>query len=147
MHEATDDGRGMLWPPYTSKLAQRRDVDRAQLRQRCVESTRGRAQDSWDVCRDPLLALRTNRRELLRRQRLAAGVREEAIDDAGNVSHVKSRRRDACRPGVPLLLGQRRDDLADALANLKKNVRDWLEDGGDAVDGTALPPLGARHGA
>jgi hypothetical protein len=28
---------------------------------------------------------------------------------------------------------------------LKKNVRDWLEDGGNAVDGPALPPLSVRH--
>ena len=36
------------------------------------------------------------------------------------------------RAGVPLLRRQRLDDLADTLAHLKKNVRDGLEDGGDA---------------
>jgi hypothetical protein len=50
-----------------------------------------------------------------------------------------------CRAGVSFLLPQRLDNLADTLANLKKNVRNWLKDGGDAVDGTALPPLSIRH--
>ena len=61
------------------------------------------------------------------------------------MSHMKGRGGYAGRAGVPLLLRQRLDDLADTLANLKKNVRDWLKDGGDAVDGTALPPLSFRH--
>jgi hypothetical protein len=28
---------------------------------------------------------------------------------------------------------------------LKKDVRDWLKDGRNAIDGTALPPLSGRH--
>jgi hypothetical protein len=58
---------------------------------------------------------------------------------------MKGRGSYACRARVPLLFGQRLDDLADTLANLKKDVRDWLKDGGNAVDGSALPPFRVRH--
>ncbi|MFN0158047.1 MAG: hypothetical protein ACKVRP_08265 [Bacteroidota bacterium] len=61
------------------------------------------------------------------------------------MSHVKSGGGYPGGAGVPLLLRQRLDELADTLAYLKKNVRDWLKDGGDAVDWTALPPLTIRH--
>jgi hypothetical protein len=52
---------------------------------------------------------------------------------------------DRIRLTIRVVLRQRLDDLADTLANLKKNVRDWLQDSGDAVDGTALPPFSVSH--
>jgi hypothetical protein len=58
---------------------------------------------------------------------------------------MKGRGGDSRGAGVPFLLGQRLDDLADTLADLKQDVRDWLKDGGNAVDRAALPPLGIRH--
>jgi Family of unknown function (DUF5670) len=58
---------------------------------------------------------------------------------------MKGRRGYAGGAGVPFLLRQRLDDLADTLANLQKNVGDWLKDRGDAVDGPALPPFSVRH--
>src|SRR6187401_3425976 len=76
---------------------------------------------------------------------MPAGVGEKAIDHSGHMSHMKGRGGYPCRAGVPFLLRQRLDDLADTLANLKENVRDWLKDGRDAVDGTPLPPLGVGH--
>jgi hypothetical protein len=79
------------------------------------------------------------------RQRVPASVREEAIDDSGDMPHMKGCRSDASRPGIPLCPRQRLDNLADTLAHLQKNVRDWLEDIRDTVDGTALPPLRIRH--
>ena len=145
MHEATDDGRRELGPSHAAKVAKCRHIDRAKLGNGCVNSCGERAQNGRDVRREKFLIFRLNRCELFYRQCVPAGVREEAIDDSGNMSHVKGRGGYARRTGVPFLLRQWLDDLADTLANLKKNVRDWLKDGGDAVDGTALPPLSIHY--
>ena len=99
-----------------------------------------------DVGDGEWLAFRAKRRELIGAQRAAAGVREEAIDDSRDVPHVKRRRCHAGGPGVPLRLRQMFDEFADAFANVEEDVRHRLQDGGDAVHGTSLPPLGIRHG-
>jgi hypothetical protein len=80
-----------------------------------------------DVRREKFLTFRLNRRELFGRECVAAGVGEEAIDDAGNVSDVKCRGGDSCRARVPFLLRQRLDDLADTVPTLKKNEGDRLD--------------------
>jgi len=146
MHEATDDGRGELGPSDAAKVAKRGHVDRAELRHRGVHSLGEREENGRDVRCEEFPTFQGNRRELLRRESMAAGVREQAIDDSGDVSHVKRRGSDASGAGIPLLLRQRLDDVADTFAHLQKNVRDRLKDVGNAVDGTALPPFRVRHG-
>jgi hypothetical protein len=145
MHEATDDGRRKLGPPHAAKVAQCRHIDRAKLRNGCVNSCGERAQNRRDVRCEKFLTFQLNRCELFCRERIPAGVGEKAIDDSGDMSHMEGRGGYPCRAGVPFLLRQRLDDLADTLANLKENVRDWLKDGRDAVDGAALPPLSVSH--
>jgi hypothetical protein len=92
-----------------------------------------------------LLTLRLLRRKLLNRKRIATGISEEAINNASDVSHMKGCGRYTGRASVPFFLRQMFDDFADTLAHLQKDVRNWLKDGGDAVDWTALPPLSIRH--
>ncbi len=145
MHQAADDGRRQLVPSHAADVAKCCHIDRAKLRDRCVNSCGQGAQDGRHVCCEDVLTFRLNRRELFCRQRVPSGVGEEAIDDSGNMSHMKGDGGYSGRAGVPFALRQRLDDLADTLAYLKKNVRDWLKDGRDAVDGTALPPLGIGH--
>ena len=67
MHEATDDGRRELGPPYAAKVAQCRDIDRAKLRNGCVDPGGERAQNCRDVRREKVLAFRLNRGELFDR--------------------------------------------------------------------------------
>ncbi len=145
MHEATDDRRRELGTSHASKVAQLCHIDRAKLRNGCVNSRRQGGQHWRDVACEQFLTFRLNRRELFRRECVAAGVGEEAIDDAGNVTHMKGRRGCPCRTGVPFLLRQRLGNLGDTLANLKKDVRDWLQEVGNAVDRPALPPFSLRH--
>jgi hypothetical protein len=129
-----------LGPSHAAKVTKCCHVDRAKLRNGCVNSRGQRTQNTRDVLFENVVTFRLNRRELFRRESAAAGVREEAIDDSGNVSHMKSRGGYPRRTGIPLLLRQRLNDLADALADLKQDVRDRLKDGRNAIDGTALPP-------
>jgi hypothetical protein len=136
---------GSLARPTARKVAQCRHVDGAKLRQGGVDSCGEGVQRLRDIRREKLPLFRLNRRELLRREGAASGVGEEAVDDPGHVPHVECRRRDPGGAGVPFLLSQRFYDLAHALAHLQQNMRDRLEDGGNAVDRAALPPLGARH--
>lgn len=145
MHEATDDGRRELGPSHAAKVAKRCHIDRAKLGNGCVNSCGEREQNRRDVRCEKFLAFRLNRRELFCREPVAAGVGEEAIDDSGNMPDMKGGGGYPRRAGVPFVLRQRLDNLADTLANLKKNVRDWLEDGGNALDGTTLPPFSVRH--
>ena len=145
VHEAADNGRGELAPADAAKVAEGRDIDGAKLRDGCVDASGQRSQNRGDVRGGKLLPFRLDRGELFGRQRLPASIGEEAIDDAGDVPHMKGGGGDPRRSGVPLRLRQRTDDLADTLANLKKDVRDGLKDGRDAVDGTALPPFGVGH--
>src|SRR4051812_912864 len=145
MHKTTDDGRRELSPSHAAKVVQCGHIDGAQLRNGCVNPAGEPLEDSRDVRGEKLLTFRLNRRELVRRQRVAAGVGEKAIDDPGDVAHVKGRGRHSRGARVPFALGQRLDDLADALAHLQQDVRDWLEDGRDAVDRPALPQLGVGH--
>ena len=65
MHEASDDGRRELGPPHAAKVAQCRDIDRAKLRNGCVNSCGERAQNGRDVRREQFLTFRLNRCELL----------------------------------------------------------------------------------
>ena len=104
-----------------------------------------RIQRLGDVRSGKLVAFRPKRGELLLLHRFAARVREQAIDDPGHVPDVKRRRRHAGGAGVPFGFRQVLDQFTDTFANLQKNVRDGLQDGGNAIDGTALPPLGIRH--
>ena len=145
MHEAPDDGRRELGPSHTAKIAKCCDVDAAKLSYSRVNSRGQDAQDCRDIRSEKFLTLRLNGRQLLCRQCVPAGVREQAIDDSGNMSHMKGGGGYACRASVPLFLRQGLDDLADTLAHLKKNVRNWLKNAGDAFDGAALPPLSIRH--
>jgi hypothetical protein len=145
MHEATDHGRGKLGPSHAAKVAESCDVDRAKLRDSRVNSCRQGTQNCRDLRGEKFLTFQPNRRKLLWRECVPTGVGEKAIDDSGNMPDMKGGGGDTCRAGIPFSFRQGLDDFADTLANLKKNVRDWLKDGGDAVDGTALPPLGIRH--
>ncbi len=125
VHKATDDGRRELGSSHAAKAAECCHIDRAKLRNGCVNSCGQGAQNWRDVRREKFLTFRPNCRELFCRQSVAAGVGEEAIDDTGNMPDMKGRGGDPCRTRVPFLLRQRLDDLADTLANLKKNVCDW----------------------
>ncbi len=145
MHQATDDRGRQLGPSHATEVAKCCHVDRAKLRDGDVNPCGESVQSHRDFRSGKFQTFRLNRRELFRRQRVPSGVGEEAIDDSGNVSHMKGGGGYTGRASVPFLLRQRLDDLPDTLANLKKNVRDWLKDIGDAVDGTALPPLSIRH--
>lgn len=145
VHEAADHSRREPSSSHTPKAAQCCRVDRAKLRNGCVNSC-GQGAQSWrDVRCEKFLAFRPNRCELFRRQNIAAGIGEEAIDDPGNVMDMKGRGGDACRARVPFLLRQQLNNLAHALANLQKNICDWLKDGRNPVDRTALPPLSVGH--
>jgi hypothetical protein len=147
MHQAADDGRGELRPSHSTKVAERRDVDRAELGQGGVNPSIQRVEDRRDVPDREVRAFEPKRRELISGQHFAARVGEEPINDSGDVSHVKRGGCHVCGTSVPLGLRQILDELADTFANLKQNVRDRLQDDGDAIDRTALPPLGIRHRA
>jgi hypothetical protein len=104
MHEATDDGRRELSPSHAAKVAQCCHIDRSKLRYGCVNACGEDAQNGLDVRFEKVVTFRLNRGDLLWRQRVPAGVGEKAIDDAGNMSHMKGRGRHACRASVPFLL-------------------------------------------
>src|SRR3954469_15574777 len=72
MHKTTDDRRRQLSPPDAAKVVQCGHIDGAQLRNACVNSARERIEDSRDVRCEKLLTFGLNRRELFRRQRMAA---------------------------------------------------------------------------
>jgi len=91
MHEAPDDGGRELGPSHAAKVAQRRDIDRAELCKGCVNSSGERAQNCCDVRREHFLTFRPNRDELFRRQRVPASVGEETVDDPGHMAHMKGR--------------------------------------------------------
>ena len=64
LHEATNDGRRELGPPHAAKIAQCRHIDRAKLRNGCVNSCGERVQNCRDVRCEKFLTFRLNRREL-----------------------------------------------------------------------------------
>lgn len=142
MHEAANHRRGELRSPHAAKVTECRDIDCPEFRDRCINTDGERIQHPRDVVGNKFPALQSNRGELLRRQRAAARIREETVDNPGHVSYMKRRGCHTGRAGVPLGRRQVLDKFADAFADLKQNVRDRLQDVGDALDGTALPPFG-----
>jgi hypothetical protein len=144
--QAADDCRRKLRAPNPAKVAEGVDVDSSELVNGRVDPGVQCSSQCVHVTVVQFLAFRTKRDELLVGQRLAARVREEAVNDGGDVSDVKCGCRHTGRAGVPLGFRQVGGQLVDAFANLKENVRDGLKDGGDAIDRAALPPLSIRHG-
>ena len=64
VHEATDHGRRELGPSHAAKVAKCRHIDRAKLRNGCVNSCGERAQNCRDVRCEKFLTFRLNRCEL-----------------------------------------------------------------------------------
>ena len=64
MHEAADDGRRELGPSHAAKVAKCCHIDRAELRNGCVNSGGQGAQNWRDVRCEKFLTFRLNRREL-----------------------------------------------------------------------------------
>jgi hypothetical protein len=77
---------------------------------------------------------------------LAASVSEQPVDHSRDVLDVKRCGRDTGRAAVPFVFGQLGNHLADTLAYLEEDVGYRLKNSGNALDGTTLPPLCARHG-
>ena len=69
-------------------------------------------------------------------------VREQAINHSRDVPNVERRRRNPSWARVPFFKRQVLNQLTDAFPYLKEDVRDGLQDGRDAFDGSSLPPLG-----
>ena len=145
MDETSDDRRRQLRATDTAEVAKCCDIEGRQLRNRRINPFGQSVEHSRHVRGSKRAAFRRYRRELLSRQRLAAGVGEQPVDHSGHMSHVECRRRHTGRAAVPLLFGQPRNQLTDALAYLEKDVGDWLKDSGNTLDGTTLPPLGVCH--
>ena len=106
MHQAADDGRRELSAPHSAKVAKRAHIDGAQLRDGRVDSSGQAAQDFRDLGGADPQTFRLKGRELFRGECVAAGVREEAIDDAGDMTYVKCDGCDTRRAGVPFLRRQ-----------------------------------------
>ena len=101
MHETADDGRRQLRSSYTPEVAECINRDVSKLCHRCVD-LRGKCfQHGVDVASEKILGFRSHRGELLGRQDLATRVGEEAIDNAPDMSYVKSRRGNTTGAGVP----------------------------------------------
>lgn len=64
VNQATDDGRRELSPSNAAKVAERRHIDRAKLRNGCVNSCGQGAQNWLNVRHEQLLTFRRNRGEL-----------------------------------------------------------------------------------
>jgi hypothetical protein len=145
MYEAADDGR---WQPRTTdgpEIAECRGVGCAKLLDRSVDARGNGVEYVVNVVAVNWLALSFHRGELRVGQRLPSRVREESIDDTGDVSHVKRGRRDIDWTRIPLIVGEPVDHLADALVDLAQDVRDWLKGRRDSVDRSALPDFGLCH--
>ena len=85
---------------------------------RCVDASGHCIDDRCNVVAVNRLAFSSQRGELFVRERFPSRVREESVDDAGDVPDMKRRRRHICRPRVPLIVGQSLDQFANALVDL-----------------------------
>jgi hypothetical protein len=145
VHETSDDRGRKLRATYATKVAECRDVDRAELLDSCVDPFVQRGDRTRNVCLEQLGAFGAQGGELRFRQRLAARVREESVDHAGHVPNVECGRRYAGRARVPFAFRQTVDELVDALPNLKQDVRDGLKNVRHSGYWAALPPLCICH--
>ena len=96
------------------------------------------------VWRGTGLALRRERGTLRRRQLLAAGVGEEAIEAAGRVPDMKADRRGARRGRPYLIHAQSPEVNLNFVAALKQPVGNRLKQRGCIRNGPAKPPFRRR---
>lgn len=145
VHQASDYRRGQLGATDAAKLTECRNIDRPQLCKRRVNSHGQRLKRVRHICGGKEAAFRWDRVELFSGQCLAPGVSNQSVDNAGDVPNMKCGGRDTGGAVIPLLLRQITNHLSDALADLQEDVRNRLENGWNAINGTALPPFSTRH--
>ena len=87
----------------------------------------------------PRLSFGAERSLLHVAQRFTARVCEQAIERGAEMSHVKSNRCGAARPGPDLIRGDVRDDLLEFIARLDECVCDGHQHRIDAFDRSAHP--------
>ena len=137
--EQPQDRRRHAVAPDGPRLQERARVGRADLVERAVHGVLERRRQPARGEGGAGLALGPERGELGVRERLAAGVRQQPVEDAGEVLEVEPDRGPPRRPRPQSGVGHVAGDLRDVLSGLDERVRDGLEQVGDAGERPSQP--------
>ena len=118
--------------PDAAKVAQACDVDGLQFRNRRINRLES-ASSTPARWRGPAGCLPTGSPRVARPRARVRAVREQPIDHAGDVPHMKRRGRHTGWPAVPFILRQPINHFTDAFAHLEKDVGHRLKNGGNVL--------------